>query len=98
MVNIVMWKEIFVMIILYYFIYRFIKWSYYGVKSIIKNKAYWVSEYVNFGIGIGPGMSGFSLVEVLKGSTDVNGWALIGIFIAGIWIYEMSRRIKNKTS
>jgi len=67
------------------------------VKRVIRNTEVLKKDYAIFGMGLGSSISGFSLVEVLKGSA-VDGWSLLIIFFAGVYIFEMSRRISKKAS
>lgn len=55
-----------------------------------------LGDYSIFGQGVGASVSGFTIVELIKDTTSILPHELLFVFLSGVAIFEVSRRLFNR--
>ncbi len=68
------------------------------IKKIKGLTINFLAEYADFGMGVGASVSGFTLVELAKNTTEVSSYELAVIFFLGVFIFRLSKKAKELVS
>lgn len=103
--NIVLYVSIFLVMSIFCFIFFLLYLEikkecedkhYARLKSLKKSLLAFLGDYVVFGQGVGASVSGFTIVELLRDKTSLSSTELTLLFVAGLFIFELSRKLQNR--